>query len=151
MATGVLRHDTPHPTKLTHRHHQGKCAQAPTPINFVDPDFGAVASIGTVGDSYDNAMAESLNGLYKTECYNRQEFWADAREIELATSSWVAWYNSTRPHSSIGDRTPIEYEQAHYNGELPEPAEQPDNQMVNGPNERDTDRDINPRAYEHAG
>jgi putative transposase len=118
-------------------------------------DFGAVASIGTVGDSYDNAMAESLNGLYKTECYNRQESWADAREIELATSSWVAWYNSTRPHSSLGDHTPIEYEQAHYNGELPEPEEQPDNQMVNGPHERDNagdnDQDINPRAYQHAG
>jgi putative transposase len=91
-------------------------------------DFDALASIGTVGDSYDNAMAESLNGLYKTECYNRQETWANAREIELATSSWVAWYNTTRPHSSLGDRTPIEYENAYYNGELPEPDTQPDNQ-----------------------
>ena len=46
-------------------------------------DVGALASIGTVGDSYDNAMAESLNGVYKTECYNRRESWEDAPEIEL--------------------------------------------------------------------
>jgi putative transposase len=122
-------------------------------------DFEAVASIGTIGDSYDNAMAESLNGLYKTECYYQQESWADVREIELATSSWVAWYNSTRPHSSLGDRTPIEYEHAYYNGELPEPEDEPEAQADRGPNGRylrrdndgDTDRDINPRTHEHAG
>jgi putative transposase len=118
-------------------------------------DFEAVASIGTVGDSYDNAMAESLNGLYKTECYYRQEFWANVREIELATSSWVAWYNSRRPHSSLGDRTPIEYENAHYNGELPEPEDEPEDRPDRGPDgrylRRDNDRDINPRTYEHAG
>ena len=117
-------------------------------------DFEAIASIGTVGDSYDNAMAESLNGLYKTECYNRQESWTDAREIELATSSWVAWYNSRRLHSSLGYRTPIEYENAYHNGELPEPEDQPDDQADRTDeqtDQRDNDRDINPRTYEHAG
>lgn len=118
-------------------------------------DFEAVASIGTVGDSYDNAMAESLNGLYKTECIYRQESWADAREIELATSSWVAWYNSRRLHSSLGDRTPIEYENAYYNGELPGPEDEPEEQADRGPDgryrRRANDRDINPRTYEHAG
>lgn len=118
-------------------------------------DFEALASIGTVGDSFDNAMAESLNGLYKTECIWRQESWADAGEIELATSSWVAWYNSRRLHSSLGYRTPIEYENAYYNGELPEPEDEPDDKADNGTDEqhdqRDNDRDINPRALEHAG
>lgn len=118
-------------------------------------DFEAVASIGTVGDSFDNAMAESLNGVYKTECYNRQETWADAREIELATSSWVAWYNTVRPHSSLGGRTPIEYENAYYNGELPEPGDRPEDQALRGPDGRylpwENDRDINPRTCEHAG
>lgn len=118
-------------------------------------DFDALASIGTVGDSYDNAMAESLNGIYKTECYNRQESWVNAREIELATSSWVAWYNTVRPHSSLGGRAPIEYENAYYNGELLERGDQPEDQALRGPNgrylPRDKDREINPRTREHAG
>jgi putative transposase len=120
--------------------------------------FHALASIGTVGDSYDNAMAESLNGLYKTECYWRQDSWADAGEVELATSSWVSWYNSSRPHSSIGDRTPIEYENAYYNGELLEPEDEPAVQAVRDPHgrylprdNRDNNRDNNPRDLEHAG
>ena len=103
-------------------------------------------------------MAESLNGLYKTECIYRQESWTDARELELATSSWVAWYNSRRLHSSLGYRTPIEYENAYYNGELPEPdqpEDQSEDQVDDGTGEqddqRDNDRDINPRTYEHAG
>jgi putative transposase len=118
-------------------------------------DFEAVASIGTVGDSYDNAMAESLNGLYKTECYYRQESWYDVREIELATSSWVAWYNSCRPHSSLGDRTPIEYENAYYNGELLQSQDEPEDQAVRGPHgrylPRDNDKDINPRVTQNVG
>lgn len=118
-------------------------------------DFDALASIGTVGDSYDNAMAESLNGIYKTECYNRKESWRNAREIELATSSWVAWYNTVRPHSSLGGRAPREYENAYYNGELPEPGDTPEDQALRGPNgryiPRDIDREINPRTREHAG
>jgi putative transposase len=124
--------------------------------------FHALASIGTVGDSYDNAMAESLNGLYKAECYWRQESWKDAGEVELATSSWVAWYNTFRPHSSIGDRTPIEYENAYYNGGILEPEDEPADQAVRGPDgrylprdnrsaNRDNHRDINPRDLEHAG
>jgi putative transposase len=117
-------------------------------------DFRALASIGTVGDSYDNAMAESLNGLYKTECVYRQESWSDAREIELATSSWVAWYNSRRLHSSLGYRTPIEYENAYYNGELTtedQPRDTADDPTDEQDDQRDNDRDINPRTYEHAG
>jgi putative transposase len=118
-------------------------------------DFEAIASIGTVGDSYDNAMAESLNGLYKTECYYRKESWKNARDLELATASWVAWYNTNRSHSSLGDRTPIEYEQAYYDGELPESEDDPTDQADDGTDEqhdqRDNDRDINPRTYEHAG
>lgn len=103
-------------------------------------------------------MAESLNGLYKAECYWRRDSWANAREVELATSSWVAWYNTSRPHSSIGDRTPIEYENAYYNGELLEPEDEPTDQAVRDPKgrylprqDRDNDRDINPRDLEHAG
>jgi putative transposase len=117
-------------------------------------DFKALASIGTVGDSYDNAMAESLNGLYKTECYYRKESWSDVQEIELATSEWVAWYNSRRLHSSLGYRTPIEYENAYHNGELPEPEVQP-HDRADGTHdqtqERENARDINPRNHQHTG
>lgn len=118
-------------------------------------DFGALASIGTVGDSYDNAMAESLNGVYKTECYNRRESWADAAEIEFDTSSWVFWYNTVRPHSSLAGLTPIEYENAYYNGQLPTIGENPEDQALRGPHgrylPRDNDRDINPRSCQPAG
>jgi transposase InsO family protein len=124
--------------------------------------FDALASIGTVGDSYDNAMAESLNGLYKAECYWRQDSWTGAGEVELATSSWVDWYNTNRLHSSLGYRTPIEYENAYYNGELPEvedPSAEPGDHAKDLTDEatdtrytsRDNDRDINPRSYQTAG
>jgi len=124
--------------------------------------FDALASIGTVGDSYDNAMAESLNGLYKAECYWRQDSWADAGEVELATSSWVHWYNTHRLHSSLGYRAPIEYENAYYNGELPEledlseePGHHAEDHTDEATDTRDTsrenDRDINPRSHQTAG
>ncbi len=77
-------------------------------------DAGAVASIGTVGDSYDNAQAESLIGLYKTECTKREGPWRGADDLEFATLSWVSWFNQNRLHSSIGHVPPLEYETAHY-------------------------------------
>jgi putative transposase len=77
-------------------------------------DAGALASIGTVGDSYDNAMAESIIGLYKTECINKEGPWAGVDDVELATSAWVHYYNTHRLHSSIGYMPPIEYEAAYF-------------------------------------
>lgn len=75
---------------------------------------GAIASIGTVGDSYDNALAESVVGLYKTECVKLDGPFRTADELELATLSWVHWFNERRLHSSIGYLTPIEKENKHY-------------------------------------
>jgi putative transposase len=77
-------------------------------------DAGAVASIGTVGDSYDNALAESVIGLYKTECVRRDGPWRGVDDLELATLNWVHWFNETRLHSSIGYVPPHEYETEHY-------------------------------------
>jgi putative transposase len=77
-------------------------------------DAGAVASIGTVGDSYDNAQAESLIGLYKAECTKHEGPWRGVDDLELATLSWVHWFNQTRLHSSIGHVPPLEYEAEHY-------------------------------------
>lgn len=77
-------------------------------------DVGAVASIGTVGDSYDNAEAESLIGLYKTECVRRDGPFRTIEALELATCDWVHWFNYKRLHSSIGYVPPVEYEAMYY-------------------------------------
>jgi putative transposase len=77
-------------------------------------ELGALPSIGSVGDSYDNALAETVNGLYKTEVIRRQGPWRHVDEVELATLAWVHWFNTTRLHSSLGDIPPAEFEQTHY-------------------------------------
>jgi putative transposase len=77
-------------------------------------ELGALPSIGTVGDSYDNALAETINGLYKTELIHQRKPWRNADDVELATLSWVHWFNTTRLHSSLGDIPPAEFETAHY-------------------------------------
>lgn len=77
-------------------------------------DAGLNASVGTVADSYDNAMAESLIGLYKTECVHLDGPYADTADLELATLSWVDWFNTCRIHSGIGYRTPVEFEERHH-------------------------------------
>ncbi len=77
-------------------------------------DAGAIASIGTVGDSYDNALAESVVGLYKNECVKIDGPFRSADDLELATLSWVHWFNENRLHSSIDYRTPVEAEEQYY-------------------------------------
>jgi putative transposase len=82
-------------------------------------DAGALASIGSVGDSYDNALAESTIGLYKAECVRHEGPWRGIDDLELATLSWVHWFNNTRLHSSIGHVPPTEYETAYYRHNSP--------------------------------
>lgn len=69
-------------------------------------EFGMLPSTGTVGDSYDNAMAEGADGAYKTELVWRRKLFQDLRDLELATFRWVSWWNSKRLHRSLGYRTP---------------------------------------------
>ncbi len=76
-------------------------------------DFGIRPSVGSVGDSYDNALAETINGLYKTELIKPRRPWRTVAEVELATLDWVWWYNNTRLHSELDYRTPTEFEAAH--------------------------------------
>ena len=64
--------------------------------------------------SYDNALAESLIGLYKAECIQLEGPWRGVDDLELATLSWVHWFNQTRLHSSLGYVPPIEYETEYY-------------------------------------
>jgi putative transposase len=75
---------------------------------------GAVASVGSKGDSYDNALAESLNGLFKTELIRRGGPWRTVEDVELATLAWVDWYNHRRLHSACGNVPPAEFEERYY-------------------------------------
>jgi putative transposase len=77
-------------------------------------DAGAVSSVGSRGDSYDNALAETVNGLYKAELINRQGPWRSVEQVELATSKWVHWWNTQRLHGACGDVPPAEYEAAYW-------------------------------------
>jgi putative transposase len=83
----------------------------------------ALASIGSVGDSYDNALAETTIGLYKTECVAHDGPWHGLHDLELATLSWVHWFNHNRLHSMIGNIPPVEREDLYYRHNPP--AQQP--------------------------
>jgi putative transposase len=72
-------------------------------------DHVVLGSIGTVGDAYDNALAESFVDSYKTELI-ADRVWRSRAELELATVAWVAWFNTTRLHGSLGDIPPVEFE-----------------------------------------
>jgi len=73
-------------------------------------DIGAVRSVGSKGDSYDNAAAEAVNSLYKKELINFEGPWQGAGDVTVATAEWVSWYNNERLHSVCGDIPPAEYE-----------------------------------------
>jgi transposase InsO family protein len=77
-------------------------------------NFGVLPSVGTVADSYDNAMAEALNGSFKAELIHRLGPWKTRAEAEIATYEWISWYNHARLHSAIGDVPPAEYEARYY-------------------------------------
>ncbi|WP_092105322.1 integrase core domain-containing protein [Brevibacterium sandarakinum] len=77
-------------------------------------EAGAVASVGSKGDSYDNAMAEALNSLYKAELVFLEGPFAGLDDVEVATAQWVHWFNTERLHSMLGYRTPAEVEAEYF-------------------------------------
>jgi putative transposase len=77
-------------------------------------EAGIAASVGTVGDSYDNALAESINGLYKTELIKPRGPWRTADTVEYATAEWVDWFNHRRLYEYCGDIPPAEAENHYY-------------------------------------
>lgn len=80
-------------------------------------EIGAVPSIGTVGDSFDNALAETVNGYYKAELIRgpaRQKPWRTIEDVELATLGWVHWHNNQRLHGYLRDLPPVEFEGTFY-------------------------------------
>lgn len=77
-------------------------------------EAGITASVGSVGDSYDNALAETINGLYKTEVIRKRGPWRNVDAVEYTTLEWVDWFNNRRLLEPIGDMPPAEYEAMYY-------------------------------------
>ena len=100
-------------TGLTHHSDHGSNYMAMVYTDRV-VELGATPSTGTVGDSYDNALAEAVNNLYKTELIRQRGPWRTVEQVELATLEWVWWWNHQRLHGELGMRTPIEIEDAYY-------------------------------------
>jgi transposase InsO family protein len=100
-------------TGLTHHSDHGSNYMA---LVYTDRivELGATPSTGTVGDSYDNALAEAVNGLYKTELIRRKGPWRTVEQVELATLEYVWWWNNQRLHGELDMRTPAEVETAYY-------------------------------------
>ena len=96
-------------------HHSDAGSQY-TSIRYTDrlATAGLNASVGTVGDSYDNAMAEALNGTFKAELVTLHGPWRTRRQLEIAIVEWIDWYNHRRLHSEIGDVPPAEHETLWY-------------------------------------
>jgi putative transposase len=77
-------------------------------------ELGALVSVGSVGDSYDNALAETVNGLYKAELIHRSGPWTRTAQVELATAGWIHWWNGQRLHSALGYIPPAEAEATYW-------------------------------------
>ena len=98
-----------------------------TSVRFTErlDEIGARPSIGTVADSYDNALAETTNGLYKSECVRGPDapaVWEDVDQLELETLSWVHWFNEHSIHGHCDDVPPAEFEAAFYAAQQPAPT-----------------------------
>ena len=76
-------------------------------------EIGAAASVGSVADSYDNALAESVNATFKEELIHRRA-WKTRTDVEIQVAAWVGWYNHHRIHGALGDIPPAEHETNHY-------------------------------------
>jgi len=85
-------------------------------------EAGIVPSVGSVGDSYDNALAETIIGLYKTELIYHEGPWKGIDHVEYQTLEWVDWFNKVRLLEPIGDIPPIEFENLYYQRQTEEPA-----------------------------
>jgi transposase InsO family protein len=96
-------------------HHSDRGSQYLS-IKYTDrlAEAGFNASVGSVGDSYDNALAETINGLYKAEIIHKRGPWRGLDDVERATLTWVEWFNNRRLLESIGDVPPAEFEIMYY-------------------------------------
>jgi putative transposase len=84
-------------------------------------EVGVVSSVGSRGDSYDNALAESIIGLYKTELVRNRGPWRGLDDLELATLEWVDWFNQRRLFHELGRVPPAEFEHRYYRQHISAP------------------------------
>jgi len=103
------------PDKATLIHHSDRGVQYLS-IRYTErlAEAGIEPSVGSVGDSYDNALAETVIGLYKTEVIRRRGPWRGLEPVEFSTLDWVEWFNHRRLLEPIGDRPPAEVEAEYY-------------------------------------
>jgi putative transposase len=96
-------------------HHSDRGSQY-TSICYTDrlDELGAVRSVGSKGDSFDNAAAEALNSLYKRELIDLRGPWKGLADVTKATMEWIGWYNNHRLHSYCNNVSPFKYEEAFY-------------------------------------
>lgn len=111
-------------TALIHHSDRGVQYRAIRYTQALD-EAGAVASVGSRGDSYDNAMAEALNSLYKHELIYKKGPWTSTNAVEIATAEWVYWYNTTRLHGELDYRPPTEVEAAYWEQYAVNSAQEP--------------------------
>ena len=90
------------------------CANTPSTIDSSTTGPGIEPSVGSVGDSYDNALAETINGLFKAEVIHRRGPWRSFEAVEYATLEWVDWFNNRRLPEPIGNIPPAEAEANYY-------------------------------------
>ena len=90
------------------------CSTSRSATRNVSPARGIEPSVGSVGDSYDNALAETIIGLFKTEVIRRRGPWRSLEAVEFATLEWVDWFNNRRLLEPIGNMTPAEAEERYY-------------------------------------
>ena len=114
-------------------HHTDRGSQY-TSIRFTErlAEAGIQPSVGAVGSSYDNALAETINGLYKTELIKPRKPWRTIEEVELATAEWVDWFNHRRLYEYCGDIPPVDLEAAYYAQHRDQPPAELSNQKVSG-------------------
>ena len=77
-------------------------------------EAGAVASVGSTGDSYDNALAEAFNSLFKAELIRNKGPWRSIDDLEIATAEYIDWFNHRRLHGEIGLVPPVAFEEEHH-------------------------------------
>lgn len=96
-------------------HHSDKGSQYVS-IRYTDhlEQAGIKPSVGSTGDSYDNALAETVNGLYKAELIHARPAWPSVSEVEFETLNWVHWWNNTRLHEALNYQTPTQVENTYY-------------------------------------
>ena len=113
---------TPTPTRRPRSHHSDKDVQY-VAIRYTErlAEAGAAASVGSTGDSYDNALAEAFNSLFKAELVRNRGPWKNIDDLEIATAEYIDWFHHRRLHGEIGMIPPVELEDTYHHNH-PAPA-----------------------------